>query len=75
MSFTENPKLSIDAQNKLICVSVICLLFMIAEVIGGYLSNSMAIMSDAAHLLSDLLSFMVGIASIRLTMRSTLKTL
>ena len=68
--FQEHPKLSIASQNALICVSIICVMFMTAEVIGGYLSNSIAIMSDAAHLLSDLLSFFVGIISIKLTMRS-----
>ena len=37
---------------------------MIIEVIGGYLANSIAIMSDAAHLLSDLLGFLISIISI-----------
>jgi zinc transporter 2 len=50
--------------NKLWMVSVICLLFMIIEVIGGYLASSIAIMADAAHLLSDILGFLISIASI-----------
>jgi solute carrier family 30 (zinc transporter), member 2 len=61
--------MSMEAQNKLLKVSVICVIFMIVELIGGYISNSVAIMSDAAHLLSDLLSFFVGIYSIRVAMR------
>ena len=28
-----------------------CLVFMVGEVVGGYLSNSLAIATDAAHLL------------------------
>jgi zinc transporter 2 len=38
--------------------------FMIVEFIGGWLSNSVAIMTDAAHLLSDVLAFMISIFSI-----------
>ena len=29
-----------------------CLVFMVGEVVGGYLSNSLAIATDAAHLLT-----------------------
>ena len=38
--------------------------FMVAEVIGGYLSNSVAIMTDAAHMLSDCSGFIISILSI-----------
>ena len=53
-----------NAIRKLIWVCVICTIFMIIEIIGGYLANSIAIMSDAAHLLSDLLGFLISIISI-----------
>lgn len=43
-----------------------CVLFMIAEIVGGYIANSIAIISDACHLLSDLLSFFVGICALKL---------
>ena len=52
------------AIKKLTWVCVICTIFMIIEIIGGYLANSIAIMSDAAHLLSDLLGFLISIISI-----------
>jgi zinc transporter 2 len=55
---------------KLWVVSAICLVFMIVEVIGGYLANSLAIMSDAAHMFSDLLGFMISIVSIIIAKRS-----
>ena len=42
---------------------------MVVEVAGGYISNSIAIMTDAAHLLSDLLSFFVGIFALRLALK------
>lgn len=53
-----------DAIKKLTIVCIICTIFMIIEIIGGYLANSIAIMSDAAHLLSDLLGFFISIISI-----------
>lgn len=53
-----------NAIRKLIWVCVICTIFMTIEIIGGYLANSIAIMSDAAHLLSDLLGFLISIISI-----------
>lgn len=42
---------------------------MITEIVGGYLSNSIAIMSDALHLFSDLLSYFVSIFAITLASR------
>lgn len=56
---------SIDAQShkakrKLITVTIICFIFMIAELIGGYLAGSLAIVADAAHLLTDCISFIVA---------------
>ena len=52
------------ARNKLIFASVLCLVFMIAEVVGGVLSNSLAIATDAAHLLTDFASFMISLFAI-----------
>ncbi|XP_033105780.1 zinc transporter 2-like [Anneissia japonica] len=49
------------ARNQLIVASVICLVFMIGEFVGGYLANSLAIMTDAGHLLSDFASFMISL--------------
>jgi len=36
---------------------VLCTVFVVGEVLGGYFSNSLAIMGDAAHMFSDLASF------------------
>ena len=49
--------------------SVLCLLFMTAEVVGGVLSNSLAVATDAAHLLTDLASFMVSLFALWLAGR------
>jgi len=40
---------------------------MIIEFIGGYISNSLAIMTDAAHLFSDVTGFAISIFSVTLS--------
>ncbi len=57
------------AQKKLIMACGLCLLFIAGEVTGGYLSGSLAIMSDAAHMFSDFASFLISLLAIRLAMR------
>jgi len=52
---------NLEARRKLIAVSIICVVFMIGEVVGGYFAGSLAIMTDAAHLLSDLSGFLISI--------------
>ena len=49
---------------KLVIVACLCTVFMFLEFAGGYFADSIAIMSDAAHLLSDLSGFIISIASI-----------
>lgn len=65
----ENTKHNEETLRKLWIVSAICLVFMVIEIIGGYLASSIAIMSDAAHLLSDFLGFMIFIVSIYISRR------
>jgi len=43
---------------------------MIIEVIGGYISNSIAIMTDAAHMFSDVAGFGISIIAIRYGLRT-----
>ncbi|KAK2703264.1 proton-coupled zinc antiporter SLC30A2-like [Artemia franciscana] len=57
------------ARRKLIIASTLCLLFMIGEAVGGYLANSLAIATDAAHLLSDFASFMISLFSLYIATR------
>lgn len=52
------------ARKKLIIASILCVIFMIGEVVGGYLSSSLAIATDAAHLLTDFASFMISLFSL-----------
>jgi len=52
------------ARRKLIIASVLCLFFMVVEIVGGVLANSLAIATDAAHLLTDFASFMISLFSL-----------
>lgn len=61
------------ARKKLIFASVLCLLFMILEIVGGLLANSLAVATDAAHLLTDFASFMISLFSIWLAHRPPTK--
>ncbi|CAG0917010.1 unnamed protein product [Notodromas monacha] len=53
-----------SARRKLIIASVLCLLFMVGEAVGGVLANSLAIATDAAHLLTDFASFMISLLAL-----------
>eukprot|EP00934_Nitzschia_sp_Nitz4_P008355 Nitzschia sp. Nitz4//scaffold76_size158648//23266//24531//NITZ4_002533-RA/size158648-processed-gene-0.258-mRNA-1//-1//CDS//3329557806//8345//frame0 len=48
---------------KLYIASALCSSFIVVEVVGGLMAHSLAILSDAAHLLSDLTSFAVAIGA------------
>eukprot|EP00124_Ichthyophonus_hoferi_P001210 Ihof_evm3s58 gene=Ihof_evmTU3s58 len=63
------------AQRQLIIASIVCVLFMIAEVIGGYISGSLAIMTDAAHMLSDFASFLISLFALWIAGRPASKTM
>ncbi|KAF9550228.1 hypothetical protein EC957_001135 [Mortierella hygrophila] len=54
-------------KRKLIFVTVLCLAFFAVEMAGGYFAKSLALMSDAFHLLSDVISFMVSLIAIWLS--------
>ncbi|KAL5509440.1 hypothetical protein EMCRGX_G004816 [Ephydatia muelleri] len=58
-----------NAQNKLWIACGIALVFMIAEVVGGLLSNSLAILTDAAHMLSDFAAFLISLFAIWIARR------
>ena len=60
----EIPKMentSNKASLRLICASIVCFILMIIEVIGGLWANSLAILTDAAHMFSDISGFIISI--------------
>ncbi|XP_024856485.1 proton-coupled zinc antiporter SLC30A2 isoform X1 [Bos taurus] len=63
------------AWRQLCVASAFCLLFMIGEVIGGYLAHSLAIMTDAAHLLTDFASMLISLFSLWVSSRPATKTM
>ncbi|XP_018324378.1 zinc transporter 2 [Agrilus planipennis] len=63
------------AWKKLIIVSIICIILMITELTGGCIAGSLAVMTDAAHLLTDLIGFCISIISLWLSNRVPNKTM
>ncbi|XP_031497159.1 metal tolerance protein A2-like isoform X2 [Nymphaea colorata] len=52
------------SMKKLWRVAVLCIIFMAIEVVGGIKANSLAILTDAAHLLSDVTAFGISLFSL-----------
>ncbi|NXG73495.1 ZNT8 protein, partial [Baryphthengus martii] len=64
-----------QARRKLCVASVICIFFMIAEIIGEYIAGSLAVITDAAHILVDLTSFLISLFSLWLSSKPPTKQL
>uniref|UniRef100_A0A3Q1FQ91 Probable proton-coupled zinc antiporter SLC30A3 n=1 Tax=Acanthochromis polyacanthus TaxID=80966 RepID=A0A3Q1FQ91_9TELE len=58
-----------SARKKLYVACAVSLVFMTGELIGGYAAHSLAIMTDAAHLLTDFGSIVVSIFSLWVSSR------
>ena len=43
--------------------------FLVAEIVGAYLTNSLALLSDAAHMATDTLALMIALVAVRLSRR------
>jgi zinc transporter 2 len=56
---------------KLFFVSFICFIFMGLEFAGGIISHSLAILTDAAHMFSDVAGFMISFFSIYISKNKT----
>lgn len=52
------------SMRKLLTAVILCILFMAVEVVGGIKANSLAILTDAAHLLSDVAAFAISLFSL-----------
>ena len=62
----EQEKQNKAAMRKLLTVSFVSVFFIVAQLIGGYMSGSIAIFTDTAHLASDLLGFGISISALKL---------
>ncbi|XP_064304534.1 probable proton-coupled zinc antiporter SLC30A3 [Phalacrocorax carbo] len=65
----------LQARRQLSIACTVCCIFMVGEVIGGYLAHSLAIMTDAAHLLTDVGSMSVSLFSLWVATRPPTKTM
>nr|AKN21630.1 slc30a-10 [Schmidtea mediterranea] len=64
-----------QAKTKLIIAVVLCILFFMGEIIGGIIANSLAILTDSAHLFSDLSSFLISLGAMCLSARQSTKSM
>ncbi|KAJ8562240.1 hypothetical protein K7X08_011531 [Anisodus acutangulus] len=68
--FSDVNTMSKDAQERSasmrkLCIAVVlCIIFMSVEIVGGIKANSLAILTDAAHLLSDVAAFAISLFSL-----------
>ena len=60
---------------KLGIIIMLCTCFMMIEIVGGLLANSLAVICDAFHLLSDLGGFIVSLISCYLATRHSNKSM
>ncbi|KAF3340932.1 metal tolerance protein 1-like protein [Carex littledalei] len=61
LSYTKNLHERRASMIKLTIAIILCIIFMIGEVICGVIANSLAILTDAAHLLSDVAGYMISL--------------
>lgn len=64
-----------EAQIKLVIAAILALTFAIAEAIGGYFSSSLAVLTDAAHMLSDFSGILVSLLSLWLSRKRATKSM
>ncbi|KAG6925163.1 solute carrier family 30 member 4 [Chelydra serpentina] len=60
-------------KKRLTLAAVLYLFFMIGELIGGYVANSLAIMMDALHMLTDLSGILLTLLALWLSAKSPTK--
>ncbi|XP_071432834.1 proton-coupled zinc antiporter SLC30A2 [Pithys albifrons albifrons] len=70
-----HPSQQQRARRKLYLAAGICLVFMVGEAVGGYLAHSLAILTDAAHLLTDFASIMISLFALWVSSRPPTKTM
>ena len=65
-----NTKTESKTQQRFIISIILTVLILVAEIIGGLLSGSLALLSDAAHVFSDIFALVFSYFSLRLVARS-----
>ena len=52
---------------RLLCMLLLTASFFLVEIIVGYITNSLALVGDSYHMLSDVVALLVGFASVRVS--------
>jgi cobalt-zinc-cadmium efflux system protein len=65
----DHARLAASHQRNLLIALVITGVIMVAEAIGGLLSNSLALLSDAGHMLMDVLALLLSFFAVRFATR------
>src|ERR1700693_15738 len=63
-----HPRVS-TARRRLLIVLAITALFFAAELIGGYYANSLALMTDAVHVLTDIVALSLSLLALWISAR------
>eukprot|EP00058_Branchiostoma_floridae_P022943 XP_002608433.1 hypothetical protein BRAFLDRAFT_283144 [Branchiostoma floridae] len=58
---------------RLICMLTLTFSFFLVEIVVGYVTNSMALVADSFHMLSDVVSLIVGLGAVRISRVKTSK--
>src|SRR5262245_57005670 len=58
------------SQRTLLIVLALTFGYMLAEAIGGYLANSLALLSDAGHMLTDVAALTLSLFAVRFASRT-----
>jgi len=62
--------MSFEANRKALSIAIgVTLSIMLVEIVGGVLSNSLALMSDAGHMLTDLLALLLSLVALKFAAR------
>lgn len=69
MSLIHKDKTS-SHENKLIYAILIIIITMVTEVIGGIISNSLALLSDAGHMFTDFISLLLSWLAYKVAMKN-----
>ena len=61
--------MSLTGEKRLAISLLVTLLIMAGEIVGGFLSNSLALLSDAGHMVTDALAIALGLVAARVSRR------
>lgn len=61
-------------QRRLVLTLCLVVVYMVAEIVGGLISGSLALLADAGHMFSDAGALIIAVVAIRIALRAPSKT-